>query len=332
MLIRHWPEEVGGTGDSIWMQAVAQEEFFAAGEPRGGQYMNVNWIGPAIMHYGTPEQKAKFLPPIMAGEVTWAQLFSEPEAGSDLANVQTTAIEQPDGTFVVNGSKIWTSYGHLAQSGFLLARSTPGSRRAEGLTVFLIDMDAPGIERREIVTSLGSNRIAEEFFTDVVIGPETVLGEVGKGWSVAMTALGFERSGSARYARSTRVLGYLERLPEAQDPVVREEFAHLWALGRAAEVMNYRVVGVKDTGRTPTWEASAARVFNAMYEQRVGDLAERVLGPRARLKPASAADQGQAEIASLVTSQASSVTVTAGTWEIQLGIIAQRLLGLERAR
>jgi alkylation response protein AidB-like acyl-CoA dehydrogenase len=332
MLIRHWDPEVGGAGDSIWMQTVAQEEFFAAGEPRGGQYMNVNWIGPAILHYGTEEQKQRLLPPIMRGEVTWAQLFSEPEAGSDLANVQTTAFQQPDGTFLINGSKIWTSYGHLSQTGFLLARSTPGSRRSEGLTVFIIDMEQPGIERREIVTSLGSNRIAEEFFTDVVVQPDAVLGEVGNGWSVAMTALGFERSGSARYARSTRVLGYLERLPEAGDPVVQHELPHLWALGRAAELMNYRVVALKDEGVTPTWEASAARVFNALYEQRVGDLAERMLGSRARVKPVSAEDQGQAEIASLVTSQASSVTVTAGTWEIQLGIIAQRLLGMERAR
>jgi len=332
LLIRHWPVEVGGAGDSIWMQTVGQEEFFAAGEPRGAQYMNVNWIGPAIMHYGTEEQKAALLPPIIRGEVTWGQLFSEPEAGSDLANLQTTAREQPDGSFLVNGSKIWTSYGHLADTGFLLARTTPGSRRSEGLTVFIIDMNSPGIERREIVTPLGVNRIAEEFFTDVVIPRSAVLGEIGQGWSVAMTALGFERSGSARYARSACGLGFLERQAEGDDPVVQDEMAELLALGRAAEVMNYRVVALKEEGGSPTWEASAARVFNALYEQRTGDLAEKMLGARARLKATSALDQGQAEIASLVTSQASSVTVTAGTWEIQLGIIAQRRLGLERAR
>ncbi|CAN5294409.1 acyl-CoA dehydrogenase family protein [soil metagenome] len=331
-LIQHWPAEYGGSDGSIWMQAVAQEELWAHGEPRGAQYMNVNWIGPALMHFGTDEQKQRYLPQIMRGEVTWGQLFSEPDAGSDLAALQTTAIEQPDGTFLVNGQKIWTSYGHLATIGFLLARTTAGSKRGEGMSVFVIDMNSPGIERREIVTSLGNNRIAEEFFTDVVIPADALLGEKGKGWSVAMTALGFERSGSARYARSTRVLGGIEREPDAADPVVQAELAELLAEGRAAELMNYRVVALKEEGKTPTWEASAARIFNSLYEQRVAELGERVMGSDVRLKVGEATSRGRGETASLTTSQASSATITAGTYEIQLGIIAQRRLGLERAR
>jgi alkylation response protein AidB-like acyl-CoA dehydrogenase len=331
-LIQHWPAEYGGLDGSIWRQAVAQEELWAHGEPRGGQYMNVNWIGPAIMHFGTEAQRRSLLPPIMAGEVTWAQLFSEPGAGSDLAGISTTAAVQDDGSFVVNGQKTWISYGHFASTGFLLCRTEPGSRRGQGLSVLIIDMDTPGIERREIRTSLGNNRIAEVFFTDVHIPADALLGELGNGWSVAMTALGFERSGSARYARSTRILGLLERLPQAQTPAVQDEIASLLAQGRATELMNYKVISIKDEGRTPTWEASAARVHNAVYEQSVAALAERLLGPLARVKASSAPDKATAEIASLVTSQASSVTVTAGTYEIQLGVIAQRRLGMERAR
>ncbi|MCU1481293.1 MAG: Acyl-CoA dehydrogenase [Subtercola sp.] len=331
-LIQHWPSEYGGKDGSIWMQAVAQEELWAHGEPRGGQYMNVNWIGPAIMHFGTEEQKRRYLPPIMRGEVLWAQLFSEPDAGSDLASLSTSAAVQPDGSFIVNGAKTWTSYGHLAETGFLLCRTEPGSRRSKGLSVLIIDMNTPGIERREIKTSLGTNRIAEEFFTDVHVPADALLGELNNGWAVAMTALGFERSGSARYARSTRVLGWLERLPESAAPELRTELAELLAEGRAAELANYNVVSVKEEGRTPTWQSSEARIFNSLYEQRVADFGETLLGPYVRVKADSAPSRAVAEVASLTTSQASSATVTAGTYEIQLGIIAQRRLGLELAR
>ena len=331
-LIQHWPREYGGQETSIWRQAVVQEELWAHGEPRGGQYMNVNWIGPALMHFGTAEQKADLLPPMTRGEVTWAQLFSEPDAGSDLANVSTTARVLDDGSFVVNGEKIWISYGHLASKGFLLCRTLEGSRRNKGLSVLIIDMDLSGIERHEIRTSLGSNRIAEVSFVDVHVPATALLGELHEGWSVAMRALGFERSGSARYARSTRVLGHLEALADRDDALNKHQIASLLAQGRAAELMNYNVISLKELGRAPTWEASAARTHNALYEQAVAGLAERLLGPMTQVKADSAPTKRHAEIASLCTSQASSATVTAGTYEIQLGIIAQRRLGLERAR
>jgi alkylation response protein AidB-like acyl-CoA dehydrogenase len=331
-LIAHWPAEYGGADSSIWRQTVTQEELWAHGEPRGGQYMNVNWIGPAIMRFGTEQQKRELLLPMMAGEVTWAQLFSEPGAGSDLGAISTTAEQLADGSFVVNGQKTWISYGHFASKGFLLARSQRGSRRSKGLSVLLIDMDAAGIERREISTTLGSNRIAEVYFTDVHVPADAVLGAVNDGWAVAMAALGMERSGSARYARSTRVLSHLERLVSETDAAAQKDIAELLAMGRAAELMNYQVVSLKDEGRTPTWEASAARIHNALYEQSVAALAEELLGPLTRVKASSAPSKAHAEIASLCTSQAPSVTITAGTYEVQLGVIAQRRLGMERAR
>jgi alkylation response protein AidB-like acyl-CoA dehydrogenase len=330
-LIQHWPARYGGQDGSIWMQAVAQEEYWAHGEPRGGQYMNVNWIGPAILHFGTEEQKHELLAPIMEGRVTWAQLFSEPGAGSDLGGIGMSAVLEGD-HFVLNGQKTWTSYGGFASKGFLVARTDPGSKRREGLSVLLIDLDCDGIETREIRSSLGVNRIYEEFFTDVRVPRSCLLGDLHDGWRVAMAALGFERSGSSRYARATRVLGHLEKLPGADDPEIQRELAGIMAQGRAAELMNYRVIALKEEGHVPTWEASAARVHNARYEQRVAALAERLLGMRARLSKASAATTAEAEIASLVTSQAPTITITAGTLEIQLGIVAQRRLGMERTR
>lgn len=139
-LTQLWPSEFGGADASVWRQAVLQEETWAHYEPRGGQYMGVNWIGPSLIAYGTDAQQQQFLPRIAAGDVQWAQLFSEPDAGSDLAALRTRAERDGD-EFVVNGEKIWTSYGDYAEHGFLVARSEPGSARHAGLSVLLIDMD-----------------------------------------------------------------------------------------------------------------------------------------------------------------------------------------------
>ena len=331
-LIQHWPPEYGGRGASIWRQAVAQEELWAHGEPRGGQYMNVNWIGPAIIHFGTDQQKAELLPEISAGAVTWAQLFSEPGAGSDLAAIATRAECTPSGEFVLNGQKVWTSYAAFATRGFLLARTDPNSRRRDGLSVLLIDMSTPGIEVKPIDTSIGHERFCEVFFRDAVVPASALLGELDAGWDVAMTALSFERSGTARYARSTRVLGHLEQIADDEDVAALEELSDLLAQGRAAELMNYAVVALKEAGKVPTWESSAARVQNVDYEQRVAAFAERVLGSSVRLTADAAATRAEAEVASFAVTMAPTASIAAGTYEIQLGLIATRGLGLERAR
>ena len=331
-LIQNWPEEYGGHNASNWRQCVAQEELWAYGEPRGAQYMNVNWIGPAIMHFGTEEQKRKLLPPMTRGEVSWAQLFSEPGAGSDLAALSTRADVQEDGSFVVNGQKVWISYAVFAEIGFLVCRTLPGSRRKEGLSVLVVDLTLPGIEARPIRSPLGDIRYGEVFFTDAHIPADALLGPLHEGWQVATTALSFERAGSTRYSRSTRTLGRFEQLPEGRTPERRREIARLLAHGRAAELMNYRVVEIRDHDEVPGWEASAARIHNATYEQAVCALAEEMLGPLTRLKASSSPSKTHAEIATLCTGQSPTATVTAGTLEIQLGIIAQRRLGMELAR
>lgn len=332
LLIQSWPEEYGGRSISGWRQIVAHEEFMAYGEPRGAQYMNVGWIGPAIMHFGTEEQKRRLLPPMIRGEVSWGQLFSEPGAGSDLAALSTRADVQADGSFVVNGQKTWTSYAVFAEMGFLVARTAPGSRRKQGLSVLLVDLSLPGVETRPIPSPLGATRYGEVFFTDAHVPADALLGPLHEGWQVAMTALSFERAGSTRWSPTTRAIGRLEQLPEGQDGERRRTIARLLAHGRAAELTNYRVVELREEDQAPQWEPSASRVQNAVYEQRFAALAEEALGPLARLTATSSPSKPHSEIATLCARWAPTVTITAGTLEIQLGIIAQRRLGMELAR
>ncbi|ETA04668.1 MULTISPECIES: acyl-CoA dehydrogenase family protein [Gordonia] len=329
-LTQTWPEEYGGRGASNWRQVVLQEETWAYFEPRGGQYMGVNWIGPAIIRFGTDEQKMRFLPRIAAGDVQWAQLFSEPGAGSDLAALRTKATPTGD-AFIVNGEKIWTSYGDYAEYGVLLARCEAGSERHAGLVVLLIDMSTPGIEVKPIATPLGKHKLNSVVFTDAVIPADAVLGAPGDGWRVAMASLAFERVGVARYARSTRILGELERLPEADRPEIQRDIATALAGARVAELMSYLVVDMKERGEVPTWQGSAARVHNVTLEQRVSAIADRVLGPMAIVDSHDTAAVEGGEIEDF-TRLAPTGTVTAGAYEIQMGIIAQRGLGLERIR
>jgi len=209
LLTLAWPEEYGGRGGSVWEQTVVREEMWAHHEPRGAQYMGLNWVGPAIMSYGTDEQKAQHLPAIAAGQVIWCQGFSEPDAGSDLASL-TTKATPVDGGFQITGQKIWTSYAGMAQWCVLAARVGGGEKKHEGITLFLVPMETPGITVRPIRSSLGPHHLNEVFFDDVNASDGTVLGGVGNGWQVIRHALTFERVGIARYARCDRLLSALE--------------------------------------------------------------------------------------------------------------------------
>lgn len=329
-LTQTWPEEYGGQDASIWRQMVLQEETWAHYEPRGGQYMGVNWIGPALIRFGTDEQKRLFLPRLAAGEVQWVQLFSEPDAGSDLANLRTRAELRGD-EFVVNGEKIWSSYADYADHGFLVCRTERGSRRHAGLSVLLIDMDSPGIEVRPIPTPLGKHKLNGVSFTDVVVPAGRLLGAVNDGWAVAMTALSFERTGVARYARVTRFLGQLERLVGTEDADIADEIASALATARASELMNYGVLSYRGRGEDPGWRASAARVHTVLLEQQAAAIAEDLIGSDvlADAHDPHTLDGGELEE---FLRLAPTGTVAAGAYEIQMGIIAQHALGLERAR
>ena len=179
LLIPHWPAEWGGQGLDPWCQVILAEEMWSAGEPRGAQYMNVNWIGPTLMRYGSADQQARYLPPIARGDAIWCQGFSEPDAGSDLASLRTRATRDGD-IFRIDGQKIWTSYAGLAETCFLLART--GNDRKRGISIFLVPMDSAGIEVRGIPSLIGEGDIHEVFFDAVEVPATALLGEEGAAW------------------------------------------------------------------------------------------------------------------------------------------------------
>jgi alkylation response protein AidB-like acyl-CoA dehydrogenase len=332
-----WPEEYGGSGGSIWDQQVIQEELFAHHEPRGSQYMGVNWLGPVIMQFGTEEQRARLLPEISRGSAYWCQLFSEPEAGSDLASLRTTAIRAADGGFVINGDKVWTSYANSAEHGFLLARSDPQAEKHRGLSVLLIEMDAPGIEIREIPSTIGWHRLHSVRFTDVHVPASCLLGTLHRGWDVAMAALPYERVGNARYARTTRMLAIADALAgdpcDPGDPgdAADDRMVETLALGRMAELLNYRAAAVRESTGLVGWEASAAFAANALYEQESAALIERDVGFMAYVANGDPHALVNGELESFAVRQAPTVTIQAGSYQVQLSIVGQRGLGLPRA-
>jgi len=323
-LTQHWPSEFGGRDCEPWRHSIVGEEMWAIGEPRGSQYMNVNWIGPAIMTYGSAAQKQFHLPKISAGEVLWCQGFSEPEAGSDLAALRTRA-EKVDGQYVINGSKIWTSYCNHADFIFLLVRTDPNSNRTRGISVLLVPMDSPGIEVREIPSVVGERYFHEVFFTDVTVPVGVLLGEENNGWSVVNYALQFERIGAARYARAAVTLDKLAEVAAERgmldDPIVVDRLGEARALCEAARVLVYKVIDIRAKDRPPTADTQLARVLSTTCDNAIGRLALEIFGPESR-EYASFADTN--------FRMAMTAGVAVGATEIQLNLIASRFLDLPK--
>jgi alkylation response protein AidB-like acyl-CoA dehydrogenase len=323
-LTQHWPSEYGGRDCEPWRHSIVGEEMWAIGEPRGSQYMNVNWIGPAIMEYGSEAQKQFHLPKISAGDVLWCQGFSEPEAGSDLAALRTRA-EKTDGNFVINGSKIWTSYCNHADFIFLLVRTDPESSRHRGISVLLVPMDTPGIEVREIPSVVGERYFHEVFFTDVTVPVDVLLGEEHNGWNVVNFALQCERVGAARYARAAVTLDTLAEVAAARgmldDPIVVDRLGEARALCEAARVLVYKVIDIRAKGLPPTADTQLARVLSTTCDNAIGRLALEIYGPESR------------EYASFADSNfrlAMTAGVAVGATEVQLNLVASRFLELPK--
>lgn len=327
-----WPPEHGGRGASVWQQAVLREEMWAADEPRGPQYMNLNYIGPLIMRFGTQAQKERFLPPMARGEVIWCQGFSEPEAGSDLASLRTRAAAEGD-RFVVNGQKVWTSYADApAEWCLLLARTDPEAEKHRGISVFLLDMASPGVTVRPIPTMAGPHEFNEVFLDDVVVGGECLLGELHRGWDVVVAGLTFERVGIARYARAGRVIEILvehvRRTGRASEPDVMDKLADLRVRYEAARLLNYVAISAQARGEVPTAEASVARMHNTQLEQLVGHVGLEILGAAGQLTHDDPGSPIGGEIWRQWVRNVPT-TVAAGTLEVQKNIVA-RSLGLPR--
>jgi len=326
-----WPEAYGGAGGSLWDQTVVREEMWAHHEPRGAQYMGLNWVGPAIMAFGTPEQKARHLPPIAAGEVIWCQGFSEPEAGSDLAALTTRAEPDGDG-FRITGQKIWTSYAQLAQWCVLAARiGRPGERPADkhdGITIFLLPMDRAGIEVQPIRSMLGPHHLNECFLTEVRAGRDEVLGGEGSGWTVIRRALVHERVGIARYARCDRLLSLLgdelRARGEVLPPALRAEWVRALIQVRVARLLAYRAITSQGTGEPSEVAASTARLAGTRCDQDVAELLFQAVDTRSLEDAASGGPLGGAIEDHWRYAQAA--TVSSGTIEVQRMIVSRALL------
>ncbi|HYM15609.1 MAG TPA: acyl-CoA dehydrogenase family protein [Dehalococcoidia bacterium] len=331
-----WPKEWGGGGAGHIRQLVFNEEMAYAEAPSND--LGVDRVGPTIMLHGTDKQKQRFLPPIVRGEAAWCQGFSEPNAGSDLASLQTRAVQDGD-SFVVNGSKIWTSMAHLAEWMILLARTNPDAPKHRGISFFLLDMSLPGITVRPLVDMLGRHTFNEVFFDNVRVPRDCLVGEQDRGWYVATTTLDFERSGIQRVIGGRRTCDMLIACAAEQVASGATRPAYAAMCHRLAELvieyevgrmLAYRVAWLQSRGQVPNYEASVSKTFGTELTQRLARTGMELLALDGQLAPGSPWAPLQGRIESLYLNSA-ALTIAAGTSEINRGIIATRGLGLPRA-
>jgi alkylation response protein AidB-like acyl-CoA dehydrogenase len=320
-LTPHWPREYGGVDGSPWQFIILGEELWSAGEPRGSQYMNVNWIGPAIINAGTPEQKSYHLRRISAGDVFWCQGFSEVDAGTDLAGMQTTAERDGD-CYVINGEKVWTSYAAEADYCFLLARTDPESTGNKGISVFLVPTDTPGFTIEPIPSVLDIHEFNRLTFDNVRVPASVRLGPENEGWQVVRGALSHERIGGPRYARAALVTQRLHEMAHSRGwwdrDGIKSQLAEAEASCEAARLLVYQAIHARAQGRAEDLEVSLARVAIVRCERIVAELA-------LELFEDESLEFGSIGNAQLKTSMIAGLG--GGSVEVQLNSVARRLLG-----
>jgi len=329
LLVSNWPREHGGEDADVWQQFILGEEMWAAGEPRGPQYMNINWVGPVLMRYGTEAQLQKHLPPIRDGQSIWCQGFSEPSAGSDLAALRTRAVPVAGG-YRVSGNKIWTSYAGHANTCFLLAR-VPATHGGDGgkssIVILLTDMKSPGIQVKQIPAIICEGDIHEVFFDDVFVPEEDRLGAEGQAWEIIQYALQNERVGVARYEFSRRILDRaVKKLKSSgrwSDPVIQEKAGLALMRCEAARMLVYRIIDGKARGLPADAFASVARWAIVLADNGVNEFLTEFL-PEGLL--------GEDPVQQAHHQRAIAAGVASGAAEIQLSLIARRWLELPSER
>jgi len=327
-----WPREFGGRGAPITEMVILYQEMAESPQivNRGG----VSMLGPTLMKLGTPEQQRRFLPRILTAEDLWCQGFSEPNAGSDLANLQTRAVLDGD-HFVVNGQKVWTSMGHVADWCFLLVRTDPTAAKHKGISFLLVDMKTPGITVRPLRQITGEAEFNETFFDNVRVPKENLVGTLNEGWSVAITTLAYERDllTFVRHISLRNALHRLVKLVQARgrntDPVVRQKIAELWIGEQALALNGYRSLTKILRGGAPGPEGSTSKLFWSQLDQELALTATQVIGPYSQIAEGSAwaPDHGQWQFYELL---ARGSGIRAGTTEILRNILGERVLGLPK--
>jgi alkylation response protein AidB-like acyl-CoA dehydrogenase len=335
-----WPKEFGGRGATLMEQSLFWEEMVRVEAPPMANSLGLGLIGPTIIAYGTDEQKERFIPKILSAEEIWCQGFSEPNAGSDLASLQTEARLDGD-HYVVNGQKVWTSYGWIGDWCELVVRTDPNVPKHKGLSVLLIDMKSPGVEVRPLKQMTGESEFNELFFRDVRVPAANVLGKVNDGWNVAVSTLMYERGsyGARLHLLFKRNINRLIELshkfqknghPAAQDPITRQKLAQCYA---EIEIMRWNQLRafsrVTATG-VPGPEGSIQKIFWSELNQRVQQIAQEMFGPYGQLLAGDkqAVDNGIWSYGYLRTR---GNTIEAGTSEVQRNIIGHFVLGLPRS-
>jgi alkylation response protein AidB-like acyl-CoA dehydrogenase len=325
-----WPVEYGGRGDSAWHQAIFNQEAARYDVSVGVFAVGIGMCGPTLIAHGTEEQKQRFLPAMLRGEEVWCQLFSEPDAGSDLAGLKTRARRDGD-VFVVNGQKVWTSGAQYSDWGILVARTNVDAPKHKGITYLLVDMRTPGIDIRPLRQITGDAHFNEEFLTDVVIPVANVVGVVDGGWAVTHTTMGNERAliggaGSGQFS-VTQLLDLARRVGKDKDPVIRQGIAAYYTRTELLRFMNYRVQTALSNGRMPGPEASTTKLFASQHASLTGELVMDLSGAQGMLADESAIDGGLWELAFL---NQWMIKLGGGTDNIQRNSLAERVLGLPR--
>jgi alkylation response protein AidB-like acyl-CoA dehydrogenase len=326
-----WPKEYGGASMTVMEQFIFNYEMARAGAPRSPNVIGLGWVGPTLIIYGTDEQKERFLPKIISNEEFWCQGFSEPEAGSDLAALQTRATRDGD-DYVINGQKIWTSGAHGAHWMILLARTDPDAPKHKGISYFLLDMKSPGITVRPLENMTGSHDFNEVFFDNVRVPKDNLIGEENRGWYIGTATLDFERSGIATgVSHGLMVDGLIEyaRTENGHDSSVRYELAERKIESQVEQMLNYQVIGVQMRGMVPSNEASIAKLYSTELDQRIAATGIKMLGLYGQLKRGSERAKLEGGMAAMLM-YATTSTIGGGTSEVQRNIIAQRGLGLPR--
>jgi len=330
-----WPEIYGGRGCDLIQWLIFEEEYYRAGAPARVNQNGIFLLGPTLMEYGSAEQKARFLPAMASGQEIWAQGWSEPNAGSDMAAIRCQALREGD-EYVINGQKIWSTRAVYADWVFGLFRTDPKSERHHGLSKILVPLDTEGVTVRPIRQLNGLPGFAEIFFDDVRVPAFNLLGEEGAGWQIAMATAGFERGlmlrSPARFQQASRRLVDLYRRSgeDCLDPSVEEDVVRCYMDAEAYALSTYQTASRLVKGGSIGPEASCNKIFWSELDLRIHDTALRILGPRAELQPNSAAlfDELGNWLDGFLFAQ--SGPIYAGTNEIQRNIIAERVLGMPR--
>jgi alkylation response protein AidB-like acyl-CoA dehydrogenase len=334
-----WPAEFGGRGASLLEQIILYEEMSRAQAPQPINRGGLSMLGPTLMKHGTRAQQAQHLSRILTGEEIWCQGFSEPNAGSDLANLATRAVREGD-HYVITGQKVWTSMAHVSDWGFFLVRTDPAAPKHKGISFVLIDMKTPGITIRPLRQITGEAEFNEVFLEGVRVPVDNVVGTENGGWSVALTTLMYERD-LLTMIRHISLRSALERLiglarrtrkhgrPAGADPVLRQKIAQLVIAERCLQLNGYRSLTRILQGGAPGPEGSTSKLFWSQVDQELAEVATEVIGPYSQIAAPSqwAPDEGQWEFYCLL---ARGSGIRAGTSEILRNILGERVLGLAK--